>query len=114
MTREEAQKASGYIIPGEWGYVPVGSSAFFIVKGNEIHCWRDPSVAGRWISRSDIHNVTAPLLQKFGCVFTSVENDNIQGQRFVRRLGFVESFRSPSHVFYVSTHMAHCKESEQV
>jgi len=110
MTREEAQLAAGYIIPPEWAYVPVGDAAFFIVKGNEIHCWRDERIAGRWITRRDIDAVTAPLLKEFGYVFTSVENGNEVGQRFVERLGFTKSQVSPTHCFYVSRRMAHLRK----
>jgi len=107
MTREEAQLRSGYQIPAAWDYVPVGQNAYFIVKGNEIHCWRDPASQGRWIKRSDIDRVTAPLLREYGYVFTSVEQGNDEGHAFVKRLGFTESFRSPSHAFYVCRRMAH-------
>lgn len=114
MTRQEAQSKSGYVIPDDWAFIPVGDSAFFIVKGNEIHCWRDESVAGRWITRKDIEGVTEPLMREYGYVCTSVEHGNSQGQRFVQRLGFVESFTSPTHTYYVSKRMAHLRMKESI
>jgi len=87
MTREEAFAVAGEF-SDEWEFLPVRDVGFFVVRENEIHCWRKNDAKGHWINRSDIEGVTAPLLAKYGHVVTTVRKENTHGHRFVQRLGF--------------------------
>lgn len=108
MTREEAITVAG-ALPDDWEFIPVRDVGFFVVKENEIHCWRKSEAEGRWITRSDIEQVTAPLLAKYGHVVTSVRKQNIYGHRFVQRLGFRPDGESSGCVRYRAERMKHAR-----
>lgn len=60
-----------------------------IVKGNELHVGFAQKPAAS--IRKNIKEVMKPLLKKHGFVVTTVAKDNINGLKFCKRLGFVET-----------------------
>lgn len=77
----------------EWEITPLMQDGKLIggamVKGNELHVGYAEKPAAS--IRRNIKEVMKPLLEKHGCVVTSVTKDNINGLNFCKRLGFVET-----------------------
>lgn len=108
MTREDAFIVAGRF-PDEWEFLPVRNVGFFVVRENEIHCWRKPEAKGQWITRADIEGVTSPLLTKYGHVITTVRKENNSGHRFVRRLGFRPDGETGDRIRYRAERMNHAR-----
>jgi RimJ/RimL family protein N-acetyltransferase len=101
------------LLPEGWSTVDVIRQGevvgFFCTKDNEIHCWRDESHKGRWITRQDLERLTAPLFARFGHIKTSVRLENRAGHHFVSRLGFIETGRDDNLVFYKCERLKHAR-----
>lgn len=59
-----------------------------IQRENEIHVAADPSIQGKWATRSVLARFFDELLNKWGFLVTRVADDNPAGHSFVQRLGF--------------------------
>ena len=77
------------------------------VKGNEIHCWREPLAEGRWLTRHDITKIIQPIIAAHGHVKTKVINSNLTGQKFVTRLGFYPVSRDSVCTYYKAERLKH-------
>lgn len=85
-----------------WTFIDA-NGAIVLLKGNEVHVGVPPSVRGRWFSRADFKALFGSLLQVYGLVKTTVRNSNAAGHKFVRRLGFRESYSDDQATSYVLT-----------
>lgn len=84
-------------------------AGFFCFKGNEIHAYRLDAFAGHWLTRQDVEAVSAPLLQKFGSVRTTVRTDNTTGHQFVTRLGFCATHEADGLTHYATERLNHAR-----
>ena len=111
--RELAERISGYIIPDVWHVVPVlrgkEFAGFFIVRDNEIHAYRVDEYKGNWLTRQDVERLTKPLFERFGHIVTTVRKDNLQGHRFVQRLGFHATREDDKLVYYKAERLRHAR-----
>ena len=77
----------------QWELKPVevdgALAAVVMVKGNEVHVAVKPDCKGKWLKRSVIKRMLAPILDEYGEIVTSVSFGNDNGREFVERLGFV-------------------------
>lgn len=100
-------------IPAGWDVQEVNRDGkrvgFFCVQENEIHCWRDESAAGRWITRQDLERLTKPLFLKYGVIKTKVRIQNLQGHRFVSRLGFHATSQDDHFIYYECKRLRHAR-----
>ncbi len=83
----------------DWDIVDCDGAAVMI-KGNEIHCGSSLMKRGKWLSRRLIKKTFVPLFNKYGYIQTHVELPNADGHAFVRRLGFRETLRDNTFIFY--------------
>ncbi|MBI2725397.1 MAG: hypothetical protein HYX42_04020 [Polaromonas sp.] len=83
--------------------------AFFMVKGNEIHCMRGESHKGRWLTRQDLERLTAPIFREYGHLTTKVSSHNSAGQRFVRRLGFYALSDDGTNIYFRAERLNHAR-----
>lgn len=60
-----------------------------LVKGNEIHVGY--GIKPKSSIRKYIKNILNNLIDRYGCVVTSVLNSNLKGLKFCKRLGFFET-----------------------
>jgi hypothetical protein len=81
----------------------------FVIQANEIHCLRDDSYAGRWLTRQDLERLTQPIFQKYGYLVTKVSNGNLNGDRFVKRLGFYKIFNDCDNTHYRADKLNHSR-----
>ena len=101
-------------IPQGWTEHPIYQGgqqvAFFCTKDAEIHCYRLEEFAGRWYPREEIERITWPIFAEFGCVLTSVRRANVQGHRFVKRLGFYPVAEDDKTIYYRAERLTHAKQ----
>ncbi len=113
MTQQAYTKESGLVLPDEWTvediYVDGKYAGFWAVKDNEIHCWRKPEFQGRWLTHQKIEKLTKPLFEKYGKIVTKVRLDNEQGHQFIKRLGFKETHKDESCVYYETERLNHAR-----
>lgn len=114
MTAQQAALLLGWAaFPAGWTFTEVkrhgAMVGFFCVKDNEIHAFRLPSHAGRWLTRQDIEAITRPLIETYGHVKTMVRSENSQGQRFVERLGFVRTHEANDLIYYQTERLRHAR-----
>lgn len=99
--------------PTGWEFLEVRRAGqlagFFCFKGNEIHAYRHPEFSGKWLTRQDIERVAGPLIERFGCVVTSVRRDNHEGHRFVTRLGFQRTHEAGGLTHYRTERLNHAR-----
>lgn len=102
-----------HLLPDGWTVVDVVRAGevvgFFCTKGNEIHCWREESHAGHWLTRQDIERLTEPLFRQYGHITTKVRANNATGQVFVTRLGFTETHRDDLLIHYQCERLRHAR-----
>lgn len=68
-----------------------------IVKGPEIHtAFRSGSV---WC-RHYVRDALLSLINQYGYALTAVRRENLRGQRFVTRIGFVQTDADDRHIYY--------------
>jgi ribosomal protein S18 acetylase RimI-like enzyme len=108
MTQDEAERLLGFKVGEGWSFADVSRGAGFVmVRGSEIHAWRHPEYAGRWMSRGEIRRVLQPLIDQFGAVTTTVRKTNTTGQRFVSRLGFEPVGECDLNILFEMTRLKH-------
>jgi hypothetical protein len=71
-----------------------------LLRDNEIHFMLRPEHTHRALQRNAIHAFLAPLVLKHGGLVTRVHLHDRSAQRFVARIGFVETHRSGTFIFY--------------
>lgn len=113
MTKEEAETLLGFQITDGWIFHEVrrfGKLAGFIMqKDAEVHCYRCPEYAGRWGTRQTIESILKPVIDKYGHATTMVRKDNLQGHRFVQRLGFHATSETDKIVTYKAERLNHAR-----
>jgi hypothetical protein len=114
LTEEDVAKLLGIeSFPPGWEFLPVRRhgelAGFFCFKGNEIHAYRIPSFAGRWLTRQDVEAVSGPLLKKYGVIRTTVRASNAEGHKFVRRLGFTPTHDADGLTHYATERLNHAR-----
>jgi hypothetical protein len=80
---------------------------FVLTKGPEIHIL--PLVAGRSMSRRNIHEFMAPILKRFGYCVTRVpisETDH----RLRLKLGFTMTWTDDRFTYWAATELPYAKE----
>lgn len=101
------------LLPPEWSVQWVKRYgrpvAFWAVKGNEIHCCRDPLYSGFWLTRQDIERLIVPLLERYGHLTTTVRSENQTGHAFVQRLGFVKKHEKDGLTHYRAERINHAR-----
>jgi hypothetical protein len=81
--------------------------AVIVRRDNEIHCGAMPSAHGTWLTRRVLRDHVKSVVERYGKATTSVLKDNDKGHEFVRRIGFRETSRDASKVYYEMTEMRH-------
>jgi hypothetical protein len=113
VKQEDAEQMIGAKLAGCWDVVEVKRAGkrvgFFIVCGNEIHCFRVDDAKGRWITRQDLERLTKPVFKKFGALTTRVRKENEQGHTFVQRLGFVPVGDDAATIHYECKRLKHAR-----
>ena len=77
------------------------------VKGNEIHCWRDPVYTGVWMTAREITRIIQPIITAHGYVTTKVIKANASGHKFVSRLGFYAIGEDAGCIHYKAERLKH-------
>ena len=77
------------------------------VKGNEIHCWRDPIFSGLWMTAREITRIIHPIIDANGYATTKVIKSNVTGQKFVTRLGFYIVNTDDACIYYKAERLKH-------
>lgn len=94
MTQEDAEKLLGYRITPGWFFHEIrrgGEIAGFVMqKGPELHVWRKPDFVGRWLMRGEIDRILTDTISQYGKATSKTKADNKTGQKFLKRMGFVE------------------------
>lgn len=100
-------------LPEGWTIVDVVRGGevvgFFCTSGPEIHCWREETHKGRWLTRQDLERLTRPLFHLYGRITTKVRIGNEQGHRFVTRLGFVPVGADSQTIHYECKRLRHAR-----
>jgi hypothetical protein len=100
-------------LPDGWIEHPIYRSgqkvAFFLVKENEIHCLRLNDVKGKWLTHQALKQLTRPIFKQYGHLITKVRQDNHTGHRFVTRLGFAETSRDETNIYYRAERLNHAR-----
>lgn len=113
MNKEEAEALLGFQITDGWTFHEIkrcGELAGFVMqKGPEIHCYRRPEFEGRWGTKHTITNIVQPVIDQYGYTTTMVRKDNLQGHRFVQRLGFHATGETEKTVTYKAERLNHAR-----
>ncbi len=113
MTQDEAERLLCFKVEPGWTFVPIrraGELAGFVMQqGPEVHVHRLPAFTGRWFTRQDVERVLLPILKTHGEVTTKVRADNLTGQKFVTRLGFVRVGEGPGVHLFRATRLNHAR-----
>lgn len=108
MILQEAER----LLPG-WEFQTIernGVHAGWVcIKGAEIHCARDESFKGRWLTRQTIEKMMLPILKKHGYVLTKVRTSNALGHEFVTRLGFKKVGTDGTNTLYRAERLNHAR-----
>ena len=101
------------ILPDDWVRHPIYNNGEEVgcvwIKDAEIHCYRDESCAGRWIKAGDLQRLTGPLFKQYGHMITKVRKINLQGQAFVKRLGFTPTGQDDTNIHYRCERLKHAR-----
>lgn len=102
------------LIPAGWDEytvcrqgVKVGS---IITKDGEIHCMRDESAKGRWLTRQDLENTILPIIKQYGFATTKVRLLNNAGHHFVTRIGFRPTGSDLKNIIYRIERLHHARD----
>jgi len=102
VTHLSPEQLRGYL--ADWKLVPYfyrGQLAgCALMKGSEIHFVMRPEWRGVAFRRDSAHRFLKPLVAAHGGLTTRVQLNDELRHRFVTRIGFVETHRSSSFVFY--------------
>lgn len=113
MNQAQAERLLGFSIEPGWTFATIergGELAAFVMhKGSEVHVHTVAGFAGRWLTRQDVERVLLPILKTYGEVTTKVSADNLTGQRFVERLGFVRVGEAPGVHLFRATRFNHAR-----
>lgn len=102
------------LIPAGWQEYPVyrqgAKVGSIITKDSEIHCMRDESAKGKWLSRTDLKNTILPIIKQYGFATTKVRLLNNAGHRFVTRIGFSPAGSDLKNIIYRIERLHHARD----
>lgn len=111
IDRDVAQELIGLTFDSEWEFYGILRqtvlAGIVLIKNSEIHCWRNSSFNGRWLTRQDIQHILNHIKDEYGTVTTSVMKSNEVGHRFVQRLGFKPSKEDDKVRYYEMERLNH-------
>ena len=113
MTQQEAEQLAGIKFAPGWSFLPVVRSGelagFVMTLGPEIHCFRLPAFAGRWLSRDVLESTVGHAIKEHGKATTKVRKSNLIGHGFVQRIGFVPVLDDGSVIHYECERLKHAR-----
>lgn len=96
MTEQEEVEAKGWLIRRM-----KGDAAWAAIAGTEIH-FRSVDTR-RAIRRNALREFAQQLLDEFGMLTTRVEIDDEDNHRFVKHMGFTDTWADDTYRYYLMT-----------
>jgi hypothetical protein len=113
LTQAEAEALLGFRVTPGWVFHEIkrgGVLAGFVMQlGAELHVFRLPGFAGRWLMREEIDRILTATIAEHGKATTKTTKQNTTGQKFIQRLGFRQTADDGQILYYECERPRHAR-----